>query len=87
LALCTAGPHFRAPHDATGAVDLEVVALGYLESWVLAAAQGWFGLVSYRLAVGDGISSTRCILVPQWALKWTSPSEVAAARSTGQLPW
>ena len=52
---------------------------------MLAAAQGWFGLVSYRVAIGDRHFIDQVQLVPQWALKQPSPSEVAAAKNTGQL--
>ena len=60
---------------------------GYLESWVLAAARGWFGLVSYRVAIGDRHFVDQVHLVPQWSLKQPAPSEVTAAKHTGQLRW
>lgn len=79
--------HFQQPTDAGRAVKLNVIALGYLESWILAADQGWFGMVSYRVAIGDNHFIDQVHLVPQWALKQPAPSEVVEARKTGQLRW
>jgi hypothetical protein len=79
--------HFQPPADAGRAVQLNVIALGYLESWILAVDQGWFGMVSYRVAIGDNHFIDQVHLVPQWALKQPAPSEVVEARKTGQLRW
>lgn len=79
--------HFQRPPQVSSAVAMDVVVLGHLEAWVLAADRGWFGQCSYRVRIGDKHFVDQHHLIPQWALKQASRTEVEAARKTGQLRW